>query len=207
MWILIPAKSATRAKSRLSPVLDNKERAALARLLLARLLMIISALDEVTGVVVVSADAELRAMAHLFGYHSLPDPEPDLNASLEAGRQYALAQGAEALLVLPTDLPRLSPETLTRLLAHTNSEGACIVIAHDKDRTGTNALFQRPANAIPFHFGINSGPKHRALAAQAGIPLVEFRDPALTFDLDWPQDWKELLAPYGHYNSRGFSPF
>ena len=194
MWILIPAKSATRAKSRLSPVLDNQKRTVLAKLLLLRLLTMMTALDGITGVVVISADSELRAIAHLFGYHSVPDPKPDLNASLEAGRQYVLAQGAESLLVLPTDLPKLSRQAMTHFLDHTKPPGPRIVIAHDQSRQGTNALFLRPANAIPFRFGINSGPIHRALATQAGIPLIEVRDPALAFDLDWPEDWAHLTA-------------
>ena len=194
MWILIPAKSATRAKSRLSPILSTHKRALLARLLLARLLTIIRPLEQVSNVVVVSADAELRAIAHSFGYHSLPDPKPGLNASLEAGRQYAIAQGATSLLILPTDLPRLSQEALTYFLSHTTPPEPRIVIAHDQAKQGTNALFLRPPAAIPFHFGINSGPIHRQLAHQANIPIIEVNHPELAFDLDWPKDWQEFVS-------------
>ncbi|MGB0386268.1 MAG: NTP transferase domain-containing protein, partial [Ardenticatenaceae bacterium] len=140
------------------------------------------------------ADAHLRAMAHLFGHHSVVDPEPDLNASLEAGRQYALAQGAQSLLILPTDLPNLSPSALSAFLDHTTPLGPRVVIAHDQAKQGTNALFLRPANAIPFRFGINSGPIHQALAKQADIPLIEVSDSAFTFDLDWPEDWAQLTS-------------
>ncbi len=166
----------------------------MARLLLARLLTIITPLEQVSNVVVVSADAELRAIAHSFGYHSLPDPKPELNASLEAGRQYAIAQGATSLLILPTDLPRLSQKSLIHFLTHTTPAEPRIVIAHDQARQGTNALFLRPPTAIPFRFGINSGPIHRELAHQAGIPVIEVRDAALAFDLDWPEDWREFVS-------------
>ena len=102
----------------------------MARRLLVRLLTLITSFNEVTDVVVISADPELRAIAHSFGYHSLPDPKLDpstpliktnLNPSLEAGRDYALAHGAKSLLVLPTDLPKLSKEALKRFFHLTTS--------------------------------------------------------------------------------------
>lgn len=194
MWLVIPAKHATLAKSRLSPVLDDEARAVLARLLLARLLTLVTRTEGIADAVVVSGDAGLRAIARLFGYHSLPDPTPDLNASLEAGRRVALARGAQALLVLPTDLPWLSQAALARLLAHDTPPTPRVVLAYDQQGRGTNALLQRPADAIPFCFGIGSGPRHRALAARAGLPVIELHDPALAHDLDLPEDWRRLVA-------------
>ncbi|MGH2543947.1 MAG: 2-phospho-L-lactate guanylyltransferase, partial [Ardenticatenaceae bacterium] len=170
-------------------------RAVLARLLLARLLTLVTHCHEIADVVVISEDAGLRAIAWLFGFHALPDPAPDLNASLEAGRQYAIERGAEALLVLPTDLPHLSREALGILLQHTTaSTEPRVVIARDQQGKGTNALFLRPASAIPFRFGPGSAQKHRTLAARTGIPLVEVHDPTLAFDLDLPEDWARLVA-------------
>lgn len=191
MWVLIPAKDANLAKSRLAPVLTNQARASLARQLLRRLLALLVPFPDVRNVVVMSADPTLRSIAHRFGYHSLPDPtpDPDLNAALEAGRQYALSQGANALLILPTDLPMLSQSALTSLFEQIPPAEPQIMIAYDREGTGTNALFLRPANAIPFSFGLHSGPRHRELALQAGISLLEVSHPALAFDLDWPEDW------------------
>ncbi|MDQ4077967.1 MAG: 2-phospho-L-lactate guanylyltransferase [Chloroflexota bacterium] len=194
MWLLIPAKTSTLAKRRLSPVLSDEARAVLARLLLARLLTLITGFEEVADAVVVSGDAGLRAIARLFGYHALPEPEPDLNAALEAGRGYAIERGAESMLVLPTDLPWLSKESLAALFQHTTLSDPRVVIAYDKHGLGTNALFQQPADAIPFHFGIGSAKKHRALAVEAGLPLIEVKDPELAWDLDLPEDWSRLVA-------------
>ncbi len=194
MWILIPAKTSTLAKSRLSPVLSEAGRAVLARLLLARLLSLVSGLETVRGAVVISEDPGLRAIARLFGFHAVPDPAPELNASLEAGRQHAIEQGATSLLVLPTDLPWLSREALGVLLAHTTAPGPRVVIAYDQHGVGTNALFQRPVDAIPFRFGAGSGRLHRSLALKAGLPLVEVEHPELAFDLDLPEDWARLVA-------------
>lgn len=197
MWLLIPAKRAMLAKSRLSPVLDHEGRAVLARLLLARLLTVVLQVPGVEGVVVVSADAGLRAIAHLFGAHSLPDPAPDLNASLEAARQVAVARGAEALLVLPTDLPRLDRAALMQVMEATNKPGPRVVLARDRHGEGTNALFLRPATAIPFRFGSGSAAHHRRLAQWAELPVTEISHPALAFDLDLPEDWQALVRDTG----------
>lgn len=201
MWILIPAKRPSLAKSRLSPVLDHRARALLARFLLVRLLTIISGVDGVTDVLVISADAGLRSISELFGFHSLPDPvvptvhphtkqEATLNASLEAGREYAMAHGAKSLLVLPTDLPTLSKEALATFLsaARMDLQPPRIVMTYDRQGKGTNALFQSPPDAIPFSFGVDSGARHRQLAAQAAIPFIVVHQPELAFDLDLPQD-------------------
>lgn len=194
MWILIPAKSPELAKSRLAPVLSAEARAVLARVLLARVLTVITDCRLVSGAVVISEDAGLRAIAQLFGFHSLPDPDLDLNRSLEAGRAYAIARGATAVMILPTDLPCLSREALEAFLAHTSDPGPRIVIAMDQHRVGTNALFQRPADAIPFCFGVGSARRHMALAANRSIPVAEVVHPALAFDLDLPEDWARLVA-------------
>lgn len=210
MWILIPAKRPSLAKSRLSPVLDHQARALLARFLLVRLLTIISCVDGVTDVLVISADAGLRSISDLFGFHSLPDPavptphphphtkqEASLNASLQAGREYAMAHGAKGLLVLPTDLPTLSKEALATFLsaARMDLQPPRIVIAYDRQGKGTNALFQSPPDAIPFSFGVDSGARHRQLAAQAGIPFIVVHQPELAFDLDLPQDLSRSFFP------------
>ncbi len=201
LWILIPAKSSTLAKSRLSPVLSEDARAILARLLLARLLTTISGAASGASVLVLSEDAGLRAIARLFGYQALADPvEPPgwqsdrLNAALEAGRAHALAHGATALLVLPTDLPYLSAAGLAHLLAPCAAPGPRVVLAADRAGTGTNALFMRPAGALPFRFGGDSAVVHRTLAARAALPVVEVRDAELAFDLDLPEDWERLVA-------------
>lgn len=208
MWILIPAKTPSLAKSRLSPVLDSHARALLARFLLVRLLTIISCMDGVTDVLVISADAGLRSISNLFGFHSLPDPvvppahpyskqEASLNGSLQAGREYAMGHGAKGLLVLPTDLPTLSKDVLASFLsvARLNLEQPRIVLAYDQQGKGTNALFQSPPDAIPFSFGVDSGKRHRQLATQAGIPFVVVHEPELAFDLDLPQDLSHSFFP------------
>ncbi|HEX8683678.1 MAG TPA: 2-phospho-L-lactate guanylyltransferase [Ardenticatenaceae bacterium] len=196
MWVLIPAKSANRAKSRLASLVSEEARAVLARTLLARVLTVVTHCPAISNAVVISDDLGLRTIARLFGYHAIPDPgpEPDLNAALEAGRRYAVERGAEAVLVLPTDLPWLTKEALNAFMERVGQEERVVGIARDREGLGTNALFQRPAHAIPFRFGLGSARCHVALAEKAGLPVVEWDDPTFAFDLDSPEDWQRLVA-------------
>jgi 2-phospho-L-lactate/phosphoenolpyruvate guanylyltransferase len=196
MWVLIPAKSSNHAKSRLATLLSDEARAVLARTLLARVLTVVTQTPIITNAVVISDDLGLRTIARLFGYHSIPDPtpEPDLNAALEAGRRYAIEQGAEAILVLPTDLPWLTKEALHAFIEKADQGAPLVAIARDRQGLGTNSLYQHPADSIPFRFGVGSARCHVALAEKAGLPLIEWSDPAFAHDLDSPEDWIRLVA-------------
>ncbi len=78
-WAVIPAKPLVMAKTRLAPALAPAARAALARALFLRTVSATRACPALAGVIVVSADAELRALAVDLGaraYEDLPHPQP-----------------------------------------------------------------------------------------------------------------------------------
>jgi 2-phospho-L-lactate guanylyltransferase len=115
-------------------------------------------------------------------------PNADLNAALDIGRQDAVE--ADALLVLPIDLPHLTHETLTRLCRPRKSIG----IVPDHHEQGTNLLYlPKPAVAtFRFAFGVNSLAAHRAEAARLGIRLDVLHLADAAFDVDQPSDYAEL---------------
>ena len=199
-WILVPAKASTDAKSRLAPVLSEEARSVLARLLLARLLTIIEQEAPEATVLVVSDDAGLQAIARLFGQRATADPparrrhaDALLNAVLDHGREIARQSGARALLVLPTDLPWLAPPTFAALWRRCQAVERGVVVAPDHHGAGTNALFQRPLDAIPFAFGPRSAQRHAEAARHAALPLHWWHGHALAHDLDQPSDWQRWL--------------
>lgn len=194
MHVLIPAKESSLAKGRLAPVLSAEARAVLARLLLARTLAALQGAPPIVEVTVLSRDAGLRALARLCGAEALDEGGEGLNEALEAARRSLVAGGARALLVLPTDLPRLDRAAVARLLTPCLRPGPRVVLARDRARRGTNALFQRPADAIPFCFGPDSALRHAALAHARALPFFPLDDPVLGADLDLPEDWEALVA-------------
>ena len=73
--------------------------------------------------------------------------------------------------------------------------GAQIIIAPSRDG-GTNALFLQPAQAIPFAFGRGSFVRHQRLAEDAGIPVRIVESASLLFDIDLPEDYKEVAGSH-----------
>ena len=193
IWAVIPVKSLSSAKSRLAPALSAAGRAALARRLLLGTLDAAQSCPALTGVVVVSADPEVCRLAAARGIASYPDPPASdsddsdpLNAAVALGCQRVADLGALAALVLPIDLPRVSPDAIDQFVRRAGD--AAVGVAPDRAGTGTNALLLRPPLAIPPAFGPDSFARHGALARERGALPTTGALPALAFDLDTPRD-------------------
>lgn len=184
---LIPVKELSQAKARLAPLLDAAERRELARAMYRDVLAAALACQALDTVAVVSRDEEALSTAQEAGAEGLPEPG-GLNEALGAATTALAARGAQRILVLAADLPLATPEELALVL----EQEADVVIAAAKDG-GTNALALAPG-AIPFHFGPNSAQRHREAAASAGLRVVRLHSPTLAFDIDTPDDLRELRA-------------
>jgi 2-phospho-L-lactate guanylyltransferase len=189
IFCLIPAKPYSESKSRLAPVLGESRRAEISRWLLGHTLHL--ALAIVGQVVVVSRDRSLLADAKAHGAWGRLEGTPGLNPALTQAGRLAQAHGADGLLVLPTDLPRLAARDLERLLA-LGQGSPSLVVAPCRHETGTNALLVRPPGLISFAFGPDSFAAHCRAARAAGIEPVIYRSESIAFDLDTPEDWQRL---------------
>ena len=185
LWLIIPVKPLGEGKSRLQAALSVAGRAELSRGWLAHLLATITEWGGCAGVVVVSRDPAVLAQAAAAGAQPLLEMENDLNAALEQARRWTIDAGAEAVLVLPADLPLLTVADLTQLTAVAPTAGLVIAPSHDR---GTNALLLRPPAAISYVFGEDSFTRHLALAAAAGITTHVVHSATLALDIDRPED-------------------
>ena len=113
---MVPVKALGAAKSRLSAVLGEGERAALALWLLGRVVAAIGASGEVADVAVVSPDEAALDRARAEGAVALRQIEGDLGAAIEQGRRWAIGLGAEALLVALGDLPLLTGDDVRGMI-------------------------------------------------------------------------------------------
>jgi len=190
VWAVIPVKRLSSAKSRLAPTLSAAGRVALARRLLLSTLDAAQSCSALTGVVVVSADPEVRRLAVARGLAAYPDPPASdadsLNAAVTLGCRRVTALGALAALVLPIDLPLVSPDVIAQFVWRAGD--AAVGVAPDGAGTGTNALLLRPPLAITPAFGPDSFARHGALARERGTLPTTVALPALSFDLDTPHD-------------------
>jgi 2-phospho-L-lactate guanylyltransferase len=192
---IVPVKRLAEAKSRLGEQFDAGERAALVVDMLRSVLAALAASGAVAARLVVSPDPAVLAVAGAAGAGALLQTGDGLNEALAAARAVA---PAEALLIVPADLPLLRPGEVAALLALAGR--APVVIAPDRDGRGTNALALAAGAPLPFQFGPDSFARHQAAAAALGLPVLVFRSPGTALDLDTPADLEELRR-------RGWSPF
>ncbi len=194
IWAVVPVKPGTASKSRLAGVLSADQRARLAESLLEHTLGVLADWPALAGVLLVTAGAEMRQIGLRYGTEVLCEPDlPGLNHSLERACRDVAARGAEAILVVPADLPLLSRESLNEVIAAAVTP-PLVVIAPDQLGNGTNILMLAPISVIPFRFGPGSLAKHTLAAQEAGAALVRVDSPALSFDVDRPEDLDRLEA-------------
>ena len=193
-WAIIPVKPFAQGKSRLAGVLAPAEREALNRRLFERVFH--AALDVIPPdrIAVVTSEAALLAEVARRGAHGVAENAPgDLNAALALACRHAGRRGADAILVLPADLPGIAGADVAAMREAIGSPPCC-AIAPDAAGHGTNALALAPPDADLFRLGPQSFPAHVALAAARGLPMQIVHRPGLAQDLDTPEDYRRLIG-------------
>lgn len=186
MTVVIPVRSFEGAKSRLGAVLDAEERRDLVERLLRRGVDAALATPGVAEVLVVSPDPEVLAVAAAAGARPVLQSSRGLNPALQEARD--AAPGAVRMLVIPGDLPTVSPAALASLLAAGNAVGSpSVVLATDRHGRGTNALLLDPPDVIDPAFGGDSRAGHAWLASSADAAFVEVPG-VLSLDVDTADD-------------------
>ena len=220
---LVPVRGLEGAKSRLGEALDAEERRALVERLLARTVVAATGTPAVVEVIAISPDPDVLALARTLGARAIAQQGSGLNAALDIGRAAAVAADADAVLVVPGDLPAVTANELGRIVnsarAHAASGSVAgpraggtpgvtgtsprrlVALVTDRAGTGTNVLLVAPPDAIDFHFGVDSRAVHATAAHAAGAAYLEIAGP-LDLDLDTPEDllaseaagWADLRA-------------
>ena len=193
---IVPVGALDAAKSRLGAVLDAEERRDLVVRMLVRTIEASLATRGIDETLVISPDLDALSIAAAAGARTMRQRTQGLNAGIAEARDDALAGEATAVMVLPIDLPLVSPSALEELLAADDGEPAVVALVPDRHGRGSNALLIRPPDAIPFAFGGDSREAHGAAARAAGARFIEVASP-LSVDLDTPDDLLllEELAP------------
>lgn len=185
---VIPVKKLGEGKSRLAGVMTVAGRRALSGRLVARTVAAVRACPSIERIALVTVEEDL---ARSLGVEILVD-RGSLNASLEAGIQWAIEVGALAVLILPADLARVSSGDI-EALCDALPLGDGIVIAPTNDG-GTGALLLSPPDVVPPMFGPDSFRRHQSTAAIQSIDLRMLTRPGLALDLDTPDDLASLLG-------------
>jgi 2-phospho-L-lactate guanylyltransferase len=191
---IVPIRGLELAKSRLGEVLDAEERRDLVEGLLRRVVRAARMAPGVGDVIVVTPDRAAADAARRDGARVVVQSGGGLNEGLEAARGAAIDAGATAILVLPADLPDVSPSAVEAIIRAAGPPPV-VAIVSDLAGEGTNALLLAPPDVVRFRFGPGSRRAHASAAIEAGARLVELEGP-LARDLDTADDLlrEEALA-------------
>jgi 2-phospho-L-lactate/phosphoenolpyruvate guanylyltransferase len=194
MWIVVPVKRFSSAKSRLATVLTEAERESLAQAMLNDVLRAIAEARLVSGIVVVSHEVRARYTAERAGGLFLEEAlDSGLSAAIAQAGHWLTEHGQRGLLMLPGDVPLVSSDEIDEIIAGHHG-GPAITLVPDREHDGTNALAITPADAIPYSFGRGSFAIHRQAAEGAGITPSVLHLSGLALDIDNPIDLHTLLA-------------
>lgn len=188
LWAIVPVKPLRRGKSRLSAVLSDDERAFLNYTMLGNTMKTLSTVKAIEKILVISRDQAALTLAREFGARTVQeDSTSKLNLALQRATVVAQLYSAQSVLVIPADLPLLTPERVQALI-DLGSNPPMVVIVPDRHREGTNALLINPVGLINYAFGPNAFQRHLEQAHRYQVPVEIFEDPALGLDLDAPED-------------------
>jgi len=192
IFAILPVKSPRNAKQRLKDYLAVEERETLARLLYKQTLAALCQAEGIDRVVVATSDSEVAAHARDNGVLVFDESEQiSHSVSADAACLRAMALGATTVLLVPIDVPRVTPADFSRLAAAARPG---LIVVPSTDGTGTNALVRTPPDVSESRFGPGSCRKHLDQARAKGVFAEVLRLPGLMFDIDTPEDVAELLA-------------
>jgi 2-phospho-L-lactate guanylyltransferase len=193
-WALVPLKSPERAKSRLAGVLNPAQRVRLFLALAEQVICSLRATNGIDNVAVVTASAEIAALSR--SLHAVPlvqSADAGMSAALDSGLRELQASEPARVLMVPGDLPLISPFVMEAFLAGAGREPG-ITIVPDRHGVGTNLLLCTPPHAIAPCFGGHSFQRHLAAAAAAGMQAHVLHSDELALDLDEPDDLDQLRS-------------
>lgn len=190
---VVPIKTLTAAKQRLSGALAAGARQSLAQAMFSDVLASLRRSQRVDAIAVVTSDVVANAVAHGERTTVLPDDaqEGQSPAAL-IGIRFAAAADYERVVLVPGDTPLLDAADLDALLDRCEAGGLAVGIVADRHGTGTNALVLTPPGAMLPSFGPDSLERHVAAAVDAGLTSSVEPAPSLAHDVDTPDDLAAL---------------
>ena len=191
-FILIAAKQLEFAKTRLAPALPPGERRALAEAMFRDVLAAALGASAADHVAVVTSDAGLLAMARAANALAIDEEFPrGLNVAIALATSALIAEGAETICTLLSDIPLVTPEDVDAVFAAMPS-GRGAVLVPSRDFSGTNIICRSPADAVPTRFGRLSLVKHLDDCRAVNVPARVLRLARPALDLDVIADLAEF---------------
>ncbi len=197
-FAVVPVKDLSKAKERLSSILSQTERTALAYAMLEDVLRAMKGSRLLDRLFVVTSDENAIELAKILGVEIIKETKQEgESTSVDYASKICKNMGAQSVLVIPGDTPLVTPGDVDLILEKEKSYPS-VVLVPARDDMGTNAIFRKPPDVIPSRFGYDSFKKHINEARQRNIPYEVYYLSMVALDVDEPED----LALFGSKKSR-----
>jgi len=126
-----------------------------------------------------------------------------VNNAVRLGIQHCLRREAEAVLILPVDIPLISVGDVEAMVRLGNLKPS-IVISPSLRFNGTNALLLHPPNLIETSYEKDSFRSHLKAGLSKGLKVKVYLSLRVMLDLDLPQDLKHFLRLKASLNTETY---
>jgi 2-phospho-L-lactate guanylyltransferase len=190
VFAIVPVKDLVTSKERLAPVLSPEERRALTASMLEDVLSSLKS-STVNEVVVVSSDSTVLSIADKHDLQRMSPKRQELIQALMEAIQWCIRKRAKSVLILPADIPLVSPNDIN-CLVELGCHEKTMVLSPSMDG-GTNALLLHPPDLVPVLFGMGSFFKHLKRAIDCGVNVKFYTSRGIMLDVDSPEDLSKLM--------------
>jgi len=191
--VVIPMKPLASAKSRLAPHLADAERLNVACHLLRRVVAAATQCAAVSETWVTGGDDAVRRQSEQLGAKWTDDGGAGLNGALQTAFARWFAQGGDAALFLPADLPLATPAEVASCVDASGRLRYPVLVPAANDG-GTNAILMPRDSTFAFQLGERSFQRHLAETTRFGHQAVPYFSQALGLDVDTVVDLRKWRA-------------
>jgi 2-phospho-L-lactate guanylyltransferase len=195
-YAVIPAKSFTGAKQRLTTFLQPDERRLLAQAMLTDTLTACSQATALQGFGVVTCDRRVADVAVALGADVLWEPQAGGHSqAVTFAVQTCQQRGLSTMLTIPGDVPCITAADVDAIVAPPRPP-VSVVLVPNRDDLGTNAIVLSPPDCLPLRFGYDSFQRHLRLAVERHLGVEIRRLPRVALDIDEPEDLALFVAQH-----------
>ncbi|MBX3550886.1 MAG: 2-phospho-L-lactate guanylyltransferase [Pseudolabrys sp.] len=192
IWAVIPVKEVTGAKQRLNGGVPPHLHVPLVRTMLEDVVAAVSQARGLAGFIIATLDPVAQTLAQRHGGRIFTDDARSGHTGVVAAAARRLAaEGADAILQLPGDIPLVTATEIDQVIA-LHQPGPSFTIVPSHDDKGSNTVVVSPPTAVPLKFGDDSFYPHLKSARDHGIMPQVVRLPGIARDIDHLEDLIEF---------------
>lgn len=185
---IVPVKRLNHSKTRLASFLNDDQRVQLGYAMLHDVTEVLRHSLPSDSIVVITPDSNVLEWARLNRVNGIHEQaELGVNVAVAGGVKYAVDQGADSVIIVPSDLPLLRVNDVNGIM-NLGLEKSRVVIAPSLRFDGTNILLLNPATVIKTSYDRNSFMNHLREARRLRVSTALYVSKGTMLDIDTVDD-------------------